>query len=1171
MNFLKIKTNLLVICFLCLCGAVSGQSITLKLDQVPMKEAMETLKKNYTYSFVFETGDVDTQKIITIALKNVSIEEAVQQIIQGQNLSYEIKGKNIILRRSTGPSSANKKDGVPVTISGFVENTHGEPVVGAAIIEETTSRGTVSGANGSFMLKMVTGAKLTITCMGYIAQEIVISSQSKLRIILQEDTQLLDDVVVVGYGVQKKENLTGAVVSLDGKALENRPVSNISQALQGTIGNLNISPNSGNSSSDWDSSGGAPGASQNINIRGYTGFDTNGNALAEAPLVVIDGVQGGDLNTINMSDVASITVLKDAASSAIYGSSAPFGVILITTKKGNIGQKATITYNNNFMFSQPISLPKMMNSLDYAMAFNQFSSNANTASLYNAGTLSRIVEYMNGTRRDETMADGNVDTWLSAFGSNANNDWFDIHFKDVSFSHQHNLGITGGTKNTTYYVGLGYVNQEGMYTYGNDSFKRYNARTTLQTNIFEWLSVGFRGTFSRGEKDNPNSATFANSSILHILAQRRPTQALQNPDGNYSNGSYVPAFRDGGRVKTTTDNATLVGEVILHPTKGWDITANYAFSGAYGNRISHLKTVFHTLPSGKQSILNGTTPNALSRRMDRNERHLVNVFTSYEKTVSNNYFKVMVGYMQEMYDKLYLSGANNELYSDNILSLATTYGTKISASDLNEQIATRGVFGRINYNYKERYLLELNGRYDGTSRFLKPVRFKFYPGVSAAWVPSKEAFWEPIQKVVNMFKLRASYGSQGSQGSAGYYPFYPALQTSAPTSTSNNWLFNGGQQAMVQFPSGLIDPRLTWVTTNTIDFGVDLGLFANKLNISFDWYKRSAQDYQGPAQSLPALLGTAAPLTNNAAMATTGFELNVGWRHKIGKVNYSVDVVLSDYSSTITKYPNPTRMTISGLGSVYNPLWYEGRQFGEIWGFETVGLFQSQAEIDRAPDQSQINAKPWTVGDVRYADLDGDGKITWGDNTVDNPGDRKIIGNSTPRYSFGITLAADWKGLDFMIFIQGVGKRDSPANHYSGEYRYANFVWGVPRQGSYAQATMWQDQQNRWSEYNTPSENAKALFPKMYFSDENMKNTHEQTRYLQNAAYARLKTVQVGYSLPAHWINKIALQKLRVFVSVENLGTWTKMISTLDPEFSSSDGKIYPLQRVWAVGLSATF
>lgn len=1169
-QIIKIKAILIVACLLLCHNILFSQNITLNLKQVTVKEAMETLKNKYNYSFVFEVRDIDVEKTISITTQNASIDEVVRQIIVGQDLTYNIRGNNIILSKVT--SSVESKGIYTMRkIQGTIMDSSGEPIIGATVKEKGSNRGTITDANGRFTLEISANALLQISYIGFTPQEVQVRNQKEIKVTLHEDVQTLKEVVVVGYGVQRKENLTGAVATLEGKTIENRSASNVAQALQGTIGNLNIAPNPSNLAGDWDSSGGAPGAAQSINIRGYTGFDTSGNAQADAPLIVIDGVQGGNINNINMDDVENITVLKDAASAAIYGSSAPFGVILITTKRGTIDKKTSISYKNNLMFSQPINLPKMMNSIDYAMAFNQFSDNANTSRLYNAATLKRIVNYMDGKLTEETLKDSNTDAWLSHFNGNANNDWFDIHFKDVSFSQLHNLSVSGGTKTTSYYVGLGYNNQQGMYTYGNDYFKRYNARTTIQSDVNKWLTVSFRGAFSRGDRDTPNSATFSNANIIHILAQRRPTQPLFNPDGNYSIGSYVTPFRDGGRVHTTTDEGTLTGEIILHPMKGWDITANYSFSGTYLNRLTHLKTIYHVLPSGKLSTLAGTSPNSIYRRSDKDEHHITNLFSSYEKTVGDHYFKGMIGFTQELFDNMYMSASNNELYSDNILSLATAYGTKISATDLNEQIATRGTFGRINYNYKQKYLLELNGRYDGTSRFLSDVRFKFYPGISGAWVPSKESFWGPLLPVMNTFKLRASYGSQGSQGSVGYYPFYPALRVYSSTASNNTWIFGDGQSPMVKYPSALVDPNLTWVTTNTVNFGTDLAFLSNQLNITFDWYKRSANDYQGPAESLPAFLGAEAPLINNAAMETVGFELNLSWRHKVNDFNYGINLLLSDYSSVITKYPNPSGITISGLGTVYNPVWYEGRQFGEIWGFETVGLFQSQEEINQAPDQSLINAKPLKPGDVRYADLDGDGKITWGNNTIDDPGDRRIIGNSTPRYSFGITLTADYKGFDFNLFVQGVGKRDSPANHYTGEYRFANFVWGVPRQGAYAQTTMWEPQHNRWSDYNTPEENARAYFPRFYFSDENMKNTHEQTRYLQNAAYARIKNVQIGYNLPVSVLKKVSIEKLRFFMNAENVATWTKMISTLDPEFSTSDGKLYPLQRVWAFGMNLTF
>ena len=504
----------------------------------------------------------------------------------------------------------------------------------------------------------------------------------------------------------------------------------------------------------------------------------------------------------------------------------------------------------------------------------------------------------------------------------------------------------------------------------------------------------------------------------------------------------------------------------------------------------------------------------------------------------------MVGYTQELYDNLEQYSGNSYLYSDDIPSLSLTYGTSPSISDKASQLAIRGGFGRINYNYKEKYLLELNGRYDGTSRFLKDVRYKFYPGVSAAWVLSKENFWIPIETYVNTFKFRVSYGSLGDQGfTDSYYPFYPSMSTTAPT--KSNWLFSDGRHAYVSYP-GLINPNLTWVTTTTIDFGVDMTFLDHRLNFTFDWYKRSAKAFVGPAEVLPSIIGANSPQTNNSSMETKGFDLSLGWKDRVGEFNYGVNFVLSDYMSKITEYPNPT-----GL----NTTWYEGRKVGDIWGYETVGFFQSEEEIKSAPSQEKIHAT-WTPGDIRYKDLNGDNKIDWGDNTLENPGDKKVIGNTTPRFSYGITLSGDYKGFDFSIFMQGVAKRDAWFN--------SNIFWGIV--GDQWQSSVLSTHTDRWSE-----DNPGGYFPKYYLSSQNNKNTQTQTGYLQNAAYMRIKNLQLGYSFPKSLISKINFERLRVYASVDNLATFTSLIDNIDPEFSATDGKLYPLQRTWSLGMNITF
>lgn len=1034
-------------------------------------------------------------------------------------------------------------------VTGTVVGTSGEPLMGAIVIVKGASAGTTTDVNGRFSLNVENRSSvLTVSYMGSAMQEITLTAEQwqrnqPLNIFMQEDNSILDEVVVVGYGTQKKVNLTGAVAQVKGETLSGRSVTSITQALQGQVANLNIS----------SSSGGAPGTNQSINLRGYTGFGTTA-----APLVVIDGIQGGNINNINMNDVESISVLKDAASAAIYGSNAPFGVILITTKRGRAGQKPTITYENNLSFSQPINLPELMNSAEVATFFNEASVNSNRPLQVKDEQMERITDYMDGLISYETKINPveGTDGWLSG---NANNDWFDIWFKDVVFNQRHSIGVSGSSNNSSYYVGLGYLSQDGIFKVGDDKYQRYNVRINLSTNITKWLTFNIRNTMSRGDKQtiDEDPAHTWQGPRMHAIARMYPYDPFIYPNGT-KNDRYL-SFEQAGKVKNTNNNIITTTEFVLNPLEGWEITANYTMDANFSKHSYHQKTVYQTTARGETVSIYGT-PNAFTRSSARVQHQTINAFTSYENQLGDHSFKILAGYTQELYDHLAHGGSNSYLYTDNLPSLALTYGPNPSIAEESYELAIRGGFGRINYNYKEKYLIEFNGRYDATSRFLSDVRYKFYPGISGAWVPSKEVFWEPITPYVNFLKLRVSYGQLGNQNIAGYYPFYPSLRT--VQATSSNYIFSEGRDVYVSQP-GLVNPSLTWETTSSINFGVDISLLSNRLDISFDWYRRKLSEVAGPAEDKPGILGADPPLSNSASMKTEGFELTIGWRDRIGKVNYSVNAVLSDYQSTILQYPNPKGLTYR---------WYPGKKIGEIWGYETVGLFQSNEEIDSAADQSKINGN-WALGDCHYADLNGDEKIDWGENTLDNPGDKKVIGNTTPRYAFGVSLGVEYKNFDFTVFVQGIGKRNTISDPDSNT---ATYFWG--NTGDINQSNGFKDQLDRWSE-----DNRDGYYPKYYWGDEMTKNKQVQTRYLQNAAYVRLKNMQLGYTVPQWLTSKAKIHSLRVFANVENLLTFTKLIKTMDPEFSNStgydggpnggypDGKIYPLQRTWAVGVNITF
>ena len=1023
-------------------------------------------------------------------------------------------------------------------VKGIVTDYSGEPLIGATVIVQDSRQAAITDLDGLFTLKAQGSITVEISYVGYETQILTLEPSAELYSIkLKEDFSVLDESVVVGYGTQKKINLSGAVESVTGEVLEDRAVSTLSQALQGQVGNLNISSDQG----------GAPGSTQSINIRGYSGFGTT-----TAPLIVVDGIQGGNLNNISMSDVESISVLKDAASAAIYGSNAPFGAIIITTKRGSAG-KPTITYENNFGFSQPINLPQTMNSVQLAEFFNEASENSQQSLAVGAEQMERIQDYYDGLISYETIenpAEG-ANGWLPG---NANNDWFDIFFKDFSFNQRHNVGVSGSSDRVSYYIGIGYLSQSGVFKVGEDKYQRYNARVNLSTDITKWLKFNVRGAFARSITDtiDEDPAHAWQGTRMHAVVRALAWDPFIYPNGTYNDRYW--SFLNAGKVQNTANNAILTGEFVLNPLPGWEIVANYTFDGNFTNHSYHQKTVYQTAPDGTVSPIYGT-PNKFTRSSGQAFHNTINAYTSYEKQIKGHYFKVMAGYTQELYQNLAHGATNNFLYTDNLPSLVLTYGPTPSIDEAASELAIRGWFGRINYNYKERYFIEFNGRYDATSRFLKDVRYKFYPGVSGAWVPSNEPFWKGVKPYMNHLKLRVSYGQLGNQNIGGYYPFYPSLGTT--TATNTNYIFSTGKDVAVSHP-GLVDPSLTWETTTSLDFGVDMSFLSSRLNFSFDWYQRDVTDIAAPSDIKPAILGADPPTSNAAAIRTRGFEVSLEWKDRVGPFFYSIKGILSDYQSVVLKYPNENKVR-----------WtlYEGKKIGDIWGYETVGLFQSEEEILSAPDQSLLYSR-WSPGDCRYADLNNDGKIDWGNNTVDNPGDMKVIGNDTPRYSFGINLYMEYKGFDFSAFIQGVGRRHVMADPDSN---LSTYFWG--NTGDINQSNGFVDQLDRWSE-----DNPDGYYPKFYWGAEMTKNKLNQTRYLQNAAYARLKNVQIGYTFPSKWMHKAKIQKLRVYVSGENLATVTSLFKRMDPEVANSsiygggpDGKAYPLSRVWSFGVNITF
>ena len=1021
--------------------------------------------------------------------------------------------------------------------NGVVTDTTGETVIGASVVVKGTTNGTITGLDGDFSLSGVTkGSILVVSFVGYQNTEVKWNGQP-LTIVLKEDTKVLDEVVVVGYGTQKKANLSGAVAAVDGKVLQDRPITNIGQGLQGVVPNLNITMNNG----------GAPGATSSFNIRGNTSL--NGGS----PLVLVDNVQM-DANLVNPDDIESISVLKDAASASIYGARAAYGVILITTKKGKKSDKPTVSLSATGYWQSPALTFHNVNSMQYLTMMDEAYQNDGGSGHYFKSQVYQYAEdYFNGKYDSPVFFDTAYDTYKCGYCGNT--DWWDELYK-TSFSQIYTANISGGNDRTTYYASVSMNDQGGILKAGDDKYNKYNANVNISSNITKWLNVSAKIAHTYTDELHPTGGTTAMNSTAYsglssysgmMKGDLSPLMPVKHPDGHYAGqGSYtnpVAIMEQGGNAQYKQNDLWMTGAVKITPIKGLVINADYTWNFYGKSSNQHVQNFYdYTAVPGTENYYPWTNPSSVTVTNNDDYYNAFNAFAEYTFSLKEKHnFKVMVGYNQENKHKKYHYAGRKNLIDSSNPSLNLAYGD-MAMNGSETHWSVNGFFARINYDYKGKYLLELNGRYDGSSKFPHGDRYAFFPSASVAWRVSEEKFWEPIRGWFDNFKLRASYGSLGNQAlDESRYGNFPYLATYG-INTKYGALLNGTRPVAVSVP-GLVSASFTWDTVNQIDFGFDASFFGGRLNTSFDWYRRNTKDMLTAGQALPAVLGTSVPQENAADMKTVGWEVSLEWNDRLSNgFGYHIKGVLSDYQASITKFSNPTKL----LGTHY-----VGEKLNEIWGYVSNGLFQSDEDA-KAADQSYLSGGSWGAGDVKYEDLNNDGKIDIGKNTLDDSGDRKIIGNSTPRYSYGITAGFDYKGFDFEMFWQGIGKRD----YWLGGSQFWGFTdeWCTPLTSSL----------DYWTE-----DNRDAYFPRLHHYGVNGGNHQVSTRYLQNAAYLRLKNVVLGYTIPRSITEKVKISRLRVFVQGENLLTFTPLIDSYDPE--TLNNMTYPINKKISVGLNLTF
>lgn len=1039
-------------------------------------------------------------------------------------------------------------------VNGVVlEEATSEPLAGAAVQVKNSLNGTIADADGKFSITVSPGETLLVSYIGMIPQEIPVKQgMLNLTIKMISDAVDLSEVVVVGYGVQKKVNLTGSVSSVKGEVLERRPVADAVQSLQGMVPGLLVS----------NSSGGRPGGTGTMTLRGQGNLDNNAT-----PYILVDGVEMS-LSDVNPSDIENISVLKDAAACAIYGARAAYGVILVTTKKGEEG-KMRINYQGTVGWSSPTVLPDMVNSYDFAQYWNAGAVNAGSPRLYSDEKLGMLQQYINNP--------GSIDPWFElspnanmnpAFENSesgvGNVDYFDLHYKNWAFKQNHNISLSGGGKAAQYYISGGYYSEDGILRYADMDYKRYNFAANITSQLTNWMKLKVNTKFMHSDQSTPFGDGGISEGFYHSLARFRPTVSPVDPNGNFTELTMIPYLQSGTYTSTQRDNMNITAGLEINPLKNWFIFFDYTYK--MGNKEYEALNVSPLIYGadgvstslGVRSELGMSPDGKFTRSYDRSRYQSINLYTNYLFTLAEKHnFTLMAGFQEEDYNYSLMKNSITGLYSTTNPNVGMGTGDK-TVIDTRNGWATRGFFGRINYDYDGRYLVELNGRYDGSSRFASGNRWGFFPSVSLGWNITREEFMSSVTDVLSNLKLRASYGLLGNQAGAALYTF---AATMALNDGLGNYIFSDGRHVFTKAP-GVVNPNTTWEKVESKNIGIDFGFLGNTLTGTLDVFQRDTKDMLGPGVDFPDFFGADAPKTNNARMRNRGWELALNYRGQIGSdIQYSVGGSISDATSEVTEYANPT-------GTNPKDNWYTGKKVGEIWGYRADGLIQTQEEADaynEKYDLSFISGKPWTPGDVKYRDLNGDNKVSNGTNTLDDMGDMTVIGNTTPRYQYTVNGSISWKGISLSMMFQGVGKRDW--NPGTGAY-----FWGS---GPYAQVTVFKEHLDYWSESNPG-----AYYPKPYihtaggvvpFRDKTMTTSD---RYIQSGAYCRLKNLTVSYDLPAIWTNKVGLQKAQVFFSGENLLTFTKLKGMFDPEsiytkndYTSEGGKNYPMNRVLSVGL----
>ncbi len=1170
---MKLTVLLLLVACLQVNAHVDAQNITYTKNNISLEKVFKTIRKQTGYEFLYNTNMLKKAKKVDVKFDHTPLVKVLESVFDDLPFTYTIVGKTIVVKERESRSDRIAKALLREEVQGTViDSATGEPLVGVTIKVEGSTVGTVTDAEGHFRLNVPDNAVLEISYLGYTGKEIPVKGRNNIKIFLSEATTGLNQLVVVGYGVQKKENLTGAVDQIEADDIALRSSGTINGTLQGLMPGLHIQVNNGDPNTDPD-----------LNIRGFTSINGGG------PLVLIDGIEG-DLSDVNPIDIKSITVLKDAASAAIYGARGAFGVILVTTKKGKAGD-ITVNYTNNFAWTTPTTRT------DFVSDPYVYAKTIDAAIFgYNGSSYSRFNSDMDWAAI-KMVANGEIPPFRQKLPGGAykffyNTDWYDYLFRKWQPSQFHNISVSGGTEKIKAYLSGRVFDRATISNINDGGVKRYNLNANLSFKPVDWLELsanikytdkhyteyggyrhGFGGIWS-------TTTWYDHFPFFPNFVNGIPVDVGRSGNG----GQGGPAAMEAGNNwrKYKDEKLTNTFRAKLTPLKGLEINMNYS------NRATNQSRTYRYTPFEYLQTYELTKSTAGLNRLNqyrwKKTYKALNVFGAYSLRIHEDHnFKLMLGFNQESLHRDHVLAQSNGLLIRDLSSLGlATEMYNIDQTFLDW--AVRGYFGRFNYNYKGKYLLEVDARYDGSSRFPNDNRWGFFPSVSAGWQVNREKFWKPIQKYVSSLKFRASYGKLGNQ-TVPVNTFLELMEVG-----QSDWLITNAEKLVYARTPDPLPSVVTWETTKTLDFGVDLGVLNNRILASFDWYERATEHMYLPGEPLPGVFGASEPRQNFGALRNRGFELSLTYHNTFqvagAPLQLKATANVSNFKGVITKFNNK-----QGLMSSY----WEGQKLGQIWGYHVAGQFQSDEEA--AKYQASFNNPRVTLakvyrfvmnvaqntdwdhlraGDIKYVDTDGDGRIDNGKYTLEDHGDLVPIGNAMPQFPFGFNISASYRGFDLSVAGAGVG--------YQNWYPTGDIYWGT-YQRPYLSFIRKDLLTNAWT-YDKPGK-----FPQIYRGYTSLnggRGLYEMNDYyLLNVGFLRVKNMTIGYTLPKHLTQKLFIEKARVYLSGENLFTIRfdgDLTHYVDPEQAGSaidysspgdavaraDLRDYPLGKTYSFGIQIT-